>query len=501
MSHKISKKDIDDLTNRSIKHLLEEYREISDNFGWHQYLGSEKIGNIANAQALLILQYFKREFSNKHKVISTLKKSQFKSDSSLELHGGWTYQTNHTSSPTTECTCWTLISLQTELDRDDETIVSGLDWLINNHLDCEKDNGWGCIKTDISRTYATCLALRTLQMYGKNQSDAFKRGYSWLKNSKNADGGWGDTERNESTITHTAHAIITLIECGLEKDSCTIKNACSWLLKQYDENEKWIDIQNGGLLELLDFSKNRISYYHYSLPWVLVALMECDQINSSNFFLSFKELKDSEIDGNWNHPYLLNQKYHTIWSKHDSLYAIKRFSQTCPNWDNVKSISLRKNNVSFNYKDSGKNFLNSILNLPIASSNNSEEKINDTNGNKWWLIAIICGIIAIIIYSVLRSNPTWIDEFLIGFGVVIFVLLLNPRRRFYKAFWSTMTILSSLILIPAFDLKAEVNIESFGRFEKFLFNLIVKDPHWAIYLTLGLIAIVCLIIDYFERKK
>jgi len=62
----------------------------------------------------------------------------------------------------------------------------------------------------------------------------------------------------------------------------------------------------------------------------------------------------------------------------------------------------------------------------------------------WEGIAILSGLISVIVYKIIQSNPEYIDEVIIGFGVTIFVLILNPKRRFYRGFWSTMSLLSSL---------------------------------------------------------
>ncbi len=499
MSLKIEKGNIDELVDRSIRHLMEEYREISDSYGWHQYLGSEKIGNIANAQALLIFRYFDRQFDNKVKVLETLRKNQLKDENDIKIDGGWTYRTNYTSAPTTECTCWTLSALTRELDSNDEVINKGINWLLNNHPNSDKDLGWGSVKEDIPRTYATCLALRILKRYGRQNTEEFKRALSWLKNAKNKDGGWGDNEKNESTITHTAHSVITLISCGYKKDSSIVDDACSWLLAQYEDHENWIDIQNGGLLELLDFEGKRISYYHYSVPWVLVALLKCDRLNTSQFFTSFKELIDSEDGGNWIHPFLMNQKHHTIWSKHDCLLAIYNLKKGCPDWNSLKSIKLKGDNVVYDCKDDS-GFFSWVKNITFFKKTNPKPK-SEERKISWWIIAIIASIIAIIIKIILDFKPNWVDEILIGSVVGMIVLLFNPKRRYYKAFWTSMTLLSSISLIPAFNISANVDTTSFGKLEKFLFKLIIDDPHPIIYIVLGCVALVCLLLDYYERKR
>ncbi|WP_282087160.1 prenyltransferase/squalene oxidase repeat-containing protein [Aquimarina algiphila] len=501
MSLKIAKENIDELVDRSIRHLMEEYREISDSYGWHQYLGSEKIGNIANAQALLIFRYFDRQFDNKVKVLETLRNNQLKDKNDIKIDGGWTYRTNYTSAPTTECTCWTLSALTRELDSNDEVINKGINWLLNNHPNSDKDLGWGSVKEDIPRTYATCLALRILKRYGRQNTEEFKRALSWLKNAKNKDGGWGDNEKNESTITHTAHSVITLISCGYKKDSSIVDDACSWLLAQYEDHENWIDIQNGGLLELLDFEGKRISYYHYSVPWVLVALLKCDRLNTSQFFTSFKELIDSEDGGNWIHPFLMNQKYHTIWSKHDCLLAIYNLKKGCPDWDSLKSIKLKGDNVVYDCKDDS-GFFNWVKNKFFFNlrGNSNQKPKSEERKISWWIIAVVIGIIAIIIKVILDYKPNWIDKVLIGICVTVLVLYFNPKRRYFKASLSIISILGAFKLFSMEKISANIS----GKFEGSIFSGVIsfisEEPDPLLYIVLGILAAVCLILDFKERS-
>ncbi|WP_028873633.1 hypothetical protein [Psychroserpens burtonensis] len=118
----------------------------------------------------------------------------------------------------------------------------------------------------------------------------------------------------------------------------------------------------------------------------------------------------------------------------------------------------------------------------------------------WEGIAVLSGLISVIVYKIIQSNPEYIDEVIIGFGVTIFVLILNPKRRFYRGFWSTMSLLSTLIILPAFDFTAQIELNELGSFEQHLYRIVVEEPHWIIYLVLGAIAITCLILDAREQR-
>lgn len=119
----------------------------------------------------------------------------------------------------------------------------------------------------------------------------------------------------------------------------------------------------------------------------------------------------------------------------------------------------------------------------------------------WGVIAALSGIVGIFIYKILESKPEYIDELAIGFGVTLIILILNPKRRFYRAFWTTMSLFSTLVIIPAFDFTAQIQSNELGAMEEHLYRFIVKEPHWVTYFVLGIIAVTCLILDSIEQRR
>ena len=136
-----------------------------------------------------------------------------------------------------------------------------------------------------------------------------------------------------------------------------------------------------------------------------------------------------------------------------------------------------------------------------TSKSKTASKRNKVFKFKWWMFAISSGVSAMILYKILESNPYWIDEAAVGVVITITVLLLDPVRRFYKAFWSSITLLGTLTLIPAFNLRSHIDTSSLEGIESELFEIVVQDHHWSLYLVLGLMAITSLILDHFERKN
>lgn len=355
---KIKTLEINEIVDQSISHLLEDYREIKTHNGWHQKLGSDKIGNIANAQGLLLLDYFKKEFSNKHLVIETLKKTQFK-DTDPKKFGGWGFATNYSKAPSCDCTSWVLLALLNELTPNDKTILDGIEWLKQNTSIKDGNKAWGPIAESEIRTYPTSLALRVLKKARLTNETLFKESLSWLKNTQNPDGGWGENDKIGSTITHTSHAIVTLMECGIETKSPLIIKGCNYITENFNQNDCWLDNENGGLMESVDINDNgdfqRVSYYHFSIAWAITALVKANKLDIKAAMAIDHLIKNNE-HGNWKHPYLASKNYYTIYTKHDAMLSLKCFKDCFSNnWNETDKIIVNQNgSKTFSKK---KNFL------------------------------------------------------------------------------------------------------------------------------------------------
>ncbi|MFH1943428.1 MAG: hypothetical protein ABIL68_15105, partial [bacterium] len=115
MSREIKhKNEIDNAVQKALGFVKNNYKKIGERYGWHQFLGSNKIGNVATAQALLSFHYFQEDFSEKHHAIETITHAQFLNKYDKTLDGGWAYVTNASTIPTTECTSWILLLLLEE---------------------------------------------------------------------------------------------------------------------------------------------------------------------------------------------------------------------------------------------------------------------------------------------------------------------------------------------------------------------------------------------------
>lgn len=472
---KKSSTEISKIAEFSIEKLIESYREIDHQSGWHQYLGNSKIGNVANAQALLISQYFDHSFDKKNKVLQTLIANQFDQEE-IELNGGWSYKTNLTDYPTTECTSWVLLAFFKELDPKENTIKFGIQWLLNNQKKSSLDTGWGSIKDDYPRLYPTSLALRTLNKYNQQKSYQFQKGLNWLKQSVNSDGGWGSNPNEKSDLTHTSHAIITLIECGISKNSKIVKEAIEYLVKNIDVNKNWANLSNLGHRKDLEILDKRITFYHYSLAWIIIALNLTEKNNSKEYEILISQLIEEEIDGNWKHPFLNDSRFPTIWSKHDALKALKLHQEKI---SNVIKASKQKSKLK----------------------STTTKKLYTNNDLKWALLSLLISVIALVIIKFIVIYPQYIKETLFILFLFILIYLRNPVKRYWRIAQSIFSLIVGLSIVPAMSLDLKGEVQDYNGISNFILNFILKETNSTVFIVLGIMFIFSMILDYLERRR
>ena len=355
---------------KSLIYIKDNYRVIGNKHGWHQFLGTNRIGNIATAQALLCFWYCQQDFNERNLALDTLLENQFSTAGDILRGGGWAYVTNVNDIPTTESTCWTLLSLlkiNNDLVKVKRSVMRGIQWILANHQHGNGDDaGWGSTKFDPSRIYPTTLALRVLKESDCTNNPQYQEALAWIKNARNLnDGGWGEIKGAPSTHLHTAHTIITLLECGLSLESEIIQKAVDRLLDCFDEKNLWNDFNIGGLVELMDVraptdSPRRITYYHFTTPWVLTALIKSGRLQHTAVFKAVNWLLESWRGGYWDHPFLSYMSNKPIWAIHDALLALSTFKSKFTNWQDIEEISLEKNQLVIKGKNK-RGYLSSII--------------------------------------------------------------------------------------------------------------------------------------------
>lgn len=340
---------VNETLKKSLSNIKLHFRSLNGRSGWHQYLGSDKIGNIATAQGILILDACNEDFDQKHLAYNFLKSNQQHSNDIL-INGGWAYVTNFSELPTTECTCWALLALH-EKFANTETTNDGLNWLLNNHSDNTQDVGWGTIKSDIPRTYSTCMALKVLKKYKFENSKQFERSLNWLLRSQNTDFGWGEQFGYKSTIFHTSFVISTLTEIYNVNNS-VINNGTEWLIKNFNSA---IESSNSiiGSQEIIDFDHKtsagikhqRLIYFHTPLAHAVIALIKTGNIFNENVFLALDEIITNNNNGYWKHPHFDDSIQKPLWLIFDMVISLKSFTLGIKDWGTVKKIEVKNNKL------------------------------------------------------------------------------------------------------------------------------------------------------------
>jgi hypothetical protein len=349
----IKVRSVEEVVLAGLNNIKTHFRILGNKAGWHQYLGSEKIGNIATSQALLLLDEFGVGFDKKYLAVENIIKSQTISKGDKARDGGWAYVTNFASMPSSEATCWALLALHKE-NRNSNFIKRGINWLLQNQVEGLQDEGWGTIKTDKSRVYTTCLVLKTLKAFNYEHSPQFERGLNYLINSQNSDGGWGEKFGFASSITHTSHAVIGLVDIINSPNSQIIKRGVDWLNKNFIATENDV-LKNGGYHEIIEFdcdingvnTHQRLTYYHLPVPYALIALLKTGNINNKNVFWGFNQLINNNNDGYWFHPHLNDLKVKPLWAIYDVLMSFKELKKISVSWVDSLEIMLSNNKVIF----------------------------------------------------------------------------------------------------------------------------------------------------------
>ena len=343
MRKQIKKVNIDHIVKEALKNLGLHCRRIKGKVGWHQYLGEGKIGTIATAQAILVFQYFKEHFNDQLKAINSILKSQLRSKDP-EIDGGWEYVTNFPGIATLEATCWALLALY-QSHRDHPVVLAGLNWLLRNAIKGNVDEGWGILPGDVSRVYTTCLALKTLKLYGKDNTDAYERGLNWLLKIQNQDKGWGSLPDSASNIVNTSRVIITLTANG--HDNIAVRSAVEWLKKRTGSLQlAKVNIEQE-YRECIEFRGRKMYFHHMPLQNVLTALILSGNTRSD---IVFDGVNDLITDNNyyyWQHPSFKDGKRKPLWAIFDTLVVCKALRETTNNWASLEVIEYEGNRMIF----------------------------------------------------------------------------------------------------------------------------------------------------------
>ena len=141
----IYKRTIDNVIDLLTDTLSNNQRRIGGDRGWHQHIGTKKIGVPASAIALLHYKYLGKDCPMQEEVLTFIKSKQ-------NQDGGWPYISNTQSISNTESTCWALLALnEYQGTKETKLIDNGVEWLIGIKCRDKNDSGWPFVKGDEPR--------------------------------------------------------------------------------------------------------------------------------------------------------------------------------------------------------------------------------------------------------------------------------------------------------------------------------------------------------------
>lgn len=415
-------KDIDKIITSCKSVILDSKRNIGGKCGWHQYLGSKKIGIPATSMAILIL---KKLDTNNYDIDDNL---NYIANSEL-YDNGWGYVTNINEISNVDATCWALKSLNIQKEKYSDIINKGIEWLIKSIAqNAIEDIGWGFFKNNESRIYTTCIVLRTLKELNYNNIEEFESGINWLINIQNDDCGWGEKKGSSSSIFHTSYAITTLIECQIQ-DINIINTAIKWLDKAINDK----GLNNPLLICSLEFidettengDKKRIPIFHFTVPHVIQAFVKSNNSKNKLVFNCLKILYENNQGGYWLNPLINNNKIRPIWAIYDSIDALLDIKHSIKKWDKTHHLMLffgRMTNI--NKKN------------PIRLWNILPDYLSSTIIASIILFIIIYSIIIIVyyfkLYDIIKPDPNIVSISCSIIAAIIYAIICRIIKYIWK---------------------------------------------------------------------
>ena len=152
-----------------------------------------------------------------------------------------------------------------------------------------------------------------------------------------------------------------------------------------------------------------------------------------------------------------------------------------------------------------------IVNLPAQTLPSPAEKHTESPAKEnksvlferypllqdWWIRSILAGLAVGVLTAIAIPDP-WNWRLSVAAGTVVTALMLinNPRKRYMKAFWSVLGVLSLWNVLPGL----RASFSQVGASGKTSFELLIESLDWPV--NLGLILLLCylLYLDYQEGR-
>jgi Squalene-hopene cyclase C-terminal domain/Prenyltransferase and squalene oxidase repeat len=407
--------------------MIKNVKHVGTRTGWHQYIGEEKVGDVATGQGILIMNYLDYRYAFLPDLLTTLHQGQVYQQGENQQgsdNGGWALLSSQ-GVPTVEATVWSILGLVAGGEADtSQSIQDGKAWLIANQ---NEDGGWGPRKNLSSRIYTTFLACRCLDILeskGAREHPPYVRGaIKWILDGQNEDGGWGEIAGQKSSVVHTAYALIALHHLGMEASTNHIRAAVRYLYKQWDAKRMWESKLTTERYEIPSAQKDnrtwaRVSIEYFPTPWAVLALLTagesaCDErIFSSIRWL----LKTQNQDGSWS---IENVRNNRLWAVHDALLALNTFVKTIATSQSGERVILVENTLLI----SSAKHQNALLRQAFVASFSLV------------VIGVALGVIASAFVGINNPLKFWIEHYWAWFILGIYILSAIPLLRLHVINW------------------------------------------------------------------
>lgn len=287
-------------------------------------------------------------------------------------------------------------------------------------------------KIGVSSFFAASQIFSIIRLGKRNDYEKLlKDAVEFLVKSQSDLGGWkAFSTRSTASIETTALCIHALALYDYDKYLYIIKIAVRWLYNQQDIWGLWFEDDNP----------------YNSTEFLSVLVLDAIEISEGNF---------DKITFIFDVNRKMNKKAEDIKSPVKNIYHIGKIEGA--------NILLGEQSV-----------VNAKADSPIQGK---DSKV-DTN-KYWWVTRILISIVAGLVGGYFVSSISSISYFNSGLAITSillgFLLLRNPRRRFYRAAWYCLGLFGVINILPVIDLKFKTDSVGLDGIVNKTFELGIQD--------------------------
>jgi hypothetical protein len=317
---------------RSIGLLRRTYKESpAGGGGWYHMLETPPPGATATAVALLAFHAAGERPHHLAEALTFLKARQL-DDDDPRIDGGWWTNTSG-ERPVVEATAWVvrcLATLRCDSHENSPDLARAVTWLRNNR---DASGGWGSFAGCPARTWLTCLAIRAL-VEASPYDPAIESGVEWLLDQRLFPEAWGANPSAAPRVAHTAMALTTLLKAGVDPAGEQLGRRFDWLLGQVDTtslDEVMNRVESS--VVFLETSKGSEIWrppplMHYALPVAATALLHHPRAYGADVAARLAEAVHTIVgkqcdDGSWPNSHDMNLTLWGVWPCVETLAGVR----------------------------------------------------------------------------------------------------------------------------------------------------------------------------------